>query len=94
MYDRKPHRWAGGSRGVGRLHHKGHPADHLEDAGLALQRLPCEEEQVEGIPKTDPPDDKKNSVAKQVLPELRNIRLQKPGGEQQSNEEQDRPTTQ
>ena len=57
---------ARGSRDVGGLHQERHPADRLDDPRLALQRLPGEEEQVERIPQTDPPDDEEDSVAEQV----------------------------
>ena len=86
-------RWAGGTQDIGGFHQERHPADRLHDQRLALQRLPGEEEQVERIPQTDPPDDQEDSVAEQVLPELRDVWLKEPRGEQQPDDEQDRPAT-
>ena len=83
-----------GSRDVGGMHEERHPADRLDDQRLALQWLPGEEEQVERIPQTDPADDEEDSVAEQVLPELGDVRLKEPRGEQQPDDKQDRPAAQ
>jgi hypothetical protein len=76
------------------LHQERHPTDRVDDQRLPLQRLPGEEEQVERIPQTDPPDDQEDSIAKQVLPEPGDVRRKEIRREQQPDDEQDGPGAQ
>ena len=65
-----------------------HAGQRLQCPQLPAQREPCEEQQVQRVPQPDPGDHGEDAVAEDLLEELRDIRFQEVGGEQQSDQEE------